>query len=157
MKKLNKRASELGVGVTTLMRRYLEFMLLHEITRSYPTACIPSAEYAHLVKTVLGSEEGVDKYVNYVSELYKNIIQAYLGESTEVSEVVRKFLEMLKLEGKVLEFKLAVEKDSVSLIVTTLSEENAFLLSKIFEKTLASRRVEVKYLGNMIFLKVRRS
>lgn len=156
MKKLNKRASELGVGVTALMRRYLEFMLSHETTKSYPVMCVPSAEYAYLVRVVVSNAGEMNRYIDYVSELYKNLIQIYLGESPEVGEVLRRFLEMLKLEGKVLEFRFIVEKDVVSLIITTVSEENALLLSKILEKVLAPRKVEARCMDKMVFLRVRR-
>ncbi|MEM2393048.1 MAG: ribbon-helix-helix protein, CopG family [Zestosphaera sp.] len=156
VKKLNKRASELGVGITTLMRRYVEFMLLHESTRSYPMIWVSSAEYTYLAKIVSSDAELVSRYVDYVSELYKSLIQVFGGEFTDVSEVLRKLLELLKLEGKVLEFRLTVEKDVVNSVVTAISEESALLLGKVLERILAPRRVEMRCFENMMLLRVRR-
>ena len=136
------------------MRRYLELMLLHETARLYPVMCIPSAEYTYLARFVLSNTEVMSKYVDYVSELYKNLIHVFLGEPTGVDEILKKLLEVLKYEGKVLEYKLVIERDSVSAIITAMSEENAFLLSKIFEKILRQGKTQVRCLEKMIFLKV---
>ncbi|MEM4602097.1 MAG: hypothetical protein QW808_04270, partial [Desulfurococcaceae archaeon] len=72
---------------------------MHESTRSYPMIWVSSAEYTYLAKIVSSDAELVSRYVDYVSELYKSLIQVFGGEFTDVSEVLRKLLELLKLEG----------------------------------------------------------
>ncbi len=131
VKMLNQKANELGIGLTVLIRNYVETMVAHEKIGISKTVHIPAEEYDLLLSNVLKDSAGKEKYIKFL----KHIILAKLlwiygrdhGENVS-PYLIHDILNILKTEGRIDTYGVRALENKIIVKVSVHSE----IFTKIF-------------------------
>jgi hypothetical protein len=158
VEKLARRARELGIGVSVLMRRYIETMILYEGLGLTRPVRLGVEEYGRLVKLV--TEAGhADDYIAYLVEMFELITAWNFGnrESVGLYELLAKLMEMLKNEGKITDYRAYSGGKKVGITYETVSADVANILNKALTRFLAKigkNVTNMKAVGRTAFIEV---
>ncbi len=156
VKMLSQKANELGIGLTVLIRNYVEAMIAHEKMGISKTIHIPAEEYdlilSHIAKDIVEKR----KYVEFL----KHIILAKLlwiygrdyGEKVS-PQLVNDVLKILKTEGRIDTYGIRDFGDRIVVKASTYSEIFAQILCEIIKSVF--KNVNCKIAGKTIVALIR--
>jgi predicted DNA-binding protein len=159
VEKLARRARELGVGVSVLIRRYIETMILYEELGLSRPVRLGVEEYGRLVKLVTDTGR-IDEYISYLVEMFELITAWNFGNRETVSlyELLAKLMELLKSEGRITDYRAYSGGNRVGITFETISADAANLLNKALTRFLikiGKNVTNVKTVGRTAYIEVK--
>ncbi len=158
IEKLARRAKEVGVGVSVLMRRYVETMLLYEELGLSKPVRLSVEEYGRLVKSI-AAKENVEEYIEYLVGMFDLVTAWSFSDRKAVSlyELLAKLMELLKMEGKVTGYRVYSGGNKVGIAFEAVTTEVTGVLTKALAKFLAKagkNLTKMKTVGRTAFIEV---
>ena len=141
VKMLSQKANELGIGLTVLIRNYVETMIAHEKIGISKTIHIPAEEYDLMLNHIVKDSNEKERYVEFL----KHVILAKLlwiygrdyGEKVS-PQLVNDVFEILKTEGRIDAYGIRDLGDKIVVKASVHSEVFAEILCEfvrnIFKK-----------------------
>lgn len=159
VKKLRKRAESLGIGLTVLLRRYIEAMAMQDEIGVGRPVYISRDELAFLAEAVMSCGKQ-DEYAETISRILEVALRWRFGDLDLPPELILKeALNLLSAQNRILEFKVRAAGSSTVASFTATSRAVGETVSASLTKLLNSvgAITRTRSAGSTFLIEVRRT
>lgn len=157
VKKLSKRAESLGIGLTVLLRRYIEAMAVQDEAGLGRPVHIPRDEFSFLVEAVVACGKK-EVYAEIMSKFLEVSLRWRFGDlDLPPGVILKEALSLLSIQNKILEFKVRSDGSSAVASFTAVNRTVGDAVSASIIKLLNSvgARVSARSAGTTYLVEVR--
>lgn len=150
---LNRIAKEKNVGLSVLIRQYVESMLMLETTSISKIIHIPIEEYIFLIKKLNKNE--LDAYIDEILRIFS---LRYLWkysisiEHAVLADILKEFLEIMKISGRIHDYEIKTHGAKIFAKLILSNKALSKIIESLLRRLLGNKLVDLKVSENVLIL-----